>query len=75
MRRTQACSAYTRLEMLRRTNYIAINRQRAKPGAKYRFMEFLMFWRIFTRKTYHWRPAVDMRDGRIAAALMTFSSN
>jgi hypothetical protein len=38
-------------------------------------MEHIMFWRIFSRRSYHWHPAIDMRDGRIAAALMTFSSN
>jgi hypothetical protein len=38
-------------------------------------MEFPMFWRFLRSRGYHWSPAVDMRDGRIAAALMTFSSN
>lgn len=34
-----------------------------------------MFWRIFSRRSFHWRPDIDMRDGRIAATLMTFPSN
>jgi hypothetical protein len=38
-------------------------------------MELPMIWRFLSRRNYHWRPAVDMRDGRIAATLMTFSSN
>jgi len=38
-------------------------------------MEHPMIWRILSRRNFHWRPAVDMRDGRIAATLMTFSSN
>jgi len=34
-----------------------------------------MFWRFLSRRNYHWHPSVDLRDGRIAATLMTFSSN
>ena len=44
-------------------------------GPFFLFMELPMFWRLFSRRTYNWHPAVDMRDGRIAATLMTFSSN
>lgn len=35
-----------------------------------------MFRRFFSRpRAYVWRPAIDLRDGRIAAALMTFAPN
>ncbi|TCT13588.1 hypothetical protein EDC22_101458 [Tepidamorphus gemmatus] len=31
---------------------------------------------LFRRRgAYVWRPALDLRDGRIAAALMTFAPN
>lgn len=36
-----------------------------------------MFIHLFRRKParYVWRPAVEIRDGRTALALMTFCSN
>lgn len=34
-----------------------------------------LFAKRRTRKTYQWKPAVDLTNPRIAASLMTFSTN
>jgi len=34
-----------------------------------------MFRHLFKSRKYHWRPAIDLRDRRIAEALSTFPYN
>jgi len=75
MRATQRWGAFCLFDLLHRTIYMHHIERGEAIGPFFLFMELPMFWRLFSRRTYNWHPAVDMRDGRIAATLMTFSSN